>query len=90
MALALAEKYSALSLRDCLRPQEKVERCALIGDPLVDLPLLGRAGERSFAVPPGIEVGSNKSAVPTVLFDYFERGRGEERNGGGRGGMIED
>ena len=54
MTLALAERYSGLSFRDCLRPQEKVQEDGL--DPLVDLPLLS-SNERSFAVPPGIEVG---------------------------------
>ena len=56
MALALAEKYSALSLRDCLRPHERAEERGALGDPHVDLPLASKAGERNFAVPPGIEV----------------------------------
>ena len=54
MTLALAERYSSLSFRDCLRPEEKARNDGL--DPLVDLPLLS-SNDRSFAVPPGIEVG---------------------------------
>jgi len=57
MALALAEKYSSLSLHDCLSAEEKPHRSGLLGNPLVDLPL--SAGKpRSFAVPPGVEVGN--------------------------------
>jgi len=39
MALALAEKYSSLSLHDCLSAEEKPHRSGLLGNPLVDLPL---------------------------------------------------
>ena len=57
MALALVEKYSRLSVKDCLRPQEKAEKERLAGNLLVDLPLFDSSVRRSFAVPPGIEVG---------------------------------
>ena len=53
MALALAERYSALSVQECLRPQGKAMKSGLLGNPLVDMPLFG--GD-SFTVPPGIEV----------------------------------
>lgn len=57
MTSTLAEKYSSLSLRDCLRSEEKPHRSGLLGNPLIDLPLLANE-QGSFAVPPGVEVGS--------------------------------
>ncbi len=58
MALALAKRYSDVSVKECLRPQEKVKMAGLVGNPLVDLPLFGGSGQRTFAVPPGMEVGT--------------------------------
>ncbi len=59
MALALAERYSTVSVKECLRPQEKATAAKLVGDPLVDFPLFDSNSQRTFAVPPGIEVGIN-------------------------------
>lgn len=57
MALALAETYSAMSLRDCLGRREGDKLEAAAGEPLTDLPLMA-SRPRSFAVPPGIEVST--------------------------------
>jgi len=57
MTSTLAEKYSSLSLCDCLKLEEKPHRSGLLGSPLIDLPLLDNE-QGSFAVPPGVEVGS--------------------------------
>ena len=56
MALALAEHYSSLSPKSCMQRREERASEALAGDPLTDLPLMA-SQPRSFAVPPGIEVG---------------------------------
>ena len=55
MALALADRYSSLSVQSCLRPKESGQAIAVHGDPMVDVPLLSN-NQRSFPVPPGIEV----------------------------------
>lgn len=67
MALALAERYSDISVKECLQPQAKVRMGGLMGDPLVDLPLFGTSRERTFAVPPGIEVGTIWSTLHSPL-----------------------
>lgn len=54
MALALADRYSSLSFKDCLSSISKRGEEAR-EDPLVDLPLTDNH-QRTFAVPPGIEV----------------------------------
>lgn len=54
MALALADRYSSLSVQSCLRPKESGQAIAVHGDPMVDVPLLSN-NQRSFPVPPGIE-----------------------------------
>lgn len=69
MSLALAERYSSLSFQDCLRSHVKREsgRSNVVGDPLVDLPLRD-SRQRTFAVPPGIEVRiPNKAHHPNSL-----------------------
>ena len=55
MALCLAERYSSLSPRNCLHRDRGSKVEDLAGDPLTDLSLT--CPHRSFAVPPGIEVG---------------------------------
>ena len=53
--MALVEKYSSLSFKDCLSAYKSdSERKHLLGDPLADLPL-SDCHQRTFAVPPGIE-----------------------------------
>lgn len=56
MAQALAERYSSLSLKDCLQWRDERRSEAIAGEPLTDLPLMADQ-PRSFVVPPGVEVG---------------------------------
>lgn len=57
MALSLVNRYSSLSVGDCLssysKPEE--EQSNLMGSSLVDIPLSDNH-QRTFAVPPGIQV----------------------------------
>ena len=57
MALALADRYASLSFQDCLssRTGNESEGRQTLDDPLVDSPLTVER-QRTFAVPPGIEV----------------------------------
>ena len=63
MALALADRYSSLSFQDCLRSCNKngSEGSQCMGDPLVDIPLSDNH-QRTFVVPPGIEVSTPNRA----------------------------
>lgn len=59
LRMALVERYSSLSFKDCLSSHSKREQGGrdALADPFVDAPVtVGR--EREFAVPPGIEVSS--------------------------------
>ncbi len=51
----LVDRYSSMSVKSCLSRGDDRQGIGLLSDPMVDLPLLDR-GQRSFAVPPGIEV----------------------------------
>ncbi|XP_064393901.1 proteasome subunit beta type-5-like [Halichondria panicea] len=50
----LVDRYSSMSVKSCLSRGDDRQGIGLLSDPMVDLPLLDR-GQRSFAVPPGIE-----------------------------------
>ena len=52
MALALASKYSNISLRGCLEDPLGLQESSPFGDPIVDQAF----GLGNFAVPPGLEV----------------------------------
>ena len=60
MSVCLAERYSSLSLEDCLGFGQSTE---LSDDPLVDLPLLRGKGA-SFVLPPGVPVKSPVASYP--------------------------
>ncbi len=51
----LVDRYSSMSVKSCLSQEDGRKGIGLLSDPMVDQPLLDR-GQRSFAVPPGIEV----------------------------------
>ena len=59
MSLCLAERYSSMSVEDCLGLGE---RGHLSEDPLVDLPVLTGKGA-SFALPPGIQVLTRRERI---------------------------
>ena len=70
MALALADRYASLSFQDCLSSHTKQEsdKREVLADPLVDAPIVVDR-QRTFEVPPGIEVRlPNRAHCTKVTF----------------------
>ena len=68
MSVCLAERYSSLSVEDCLGLGERGHG-GLTEDPLVDLPLLRGQGA-SFALPPGVQVPVPNAEIYVVYSPF--------------------